>query len=80
MSHSNDQSFGDDGHLNGIFDQLDVPEDVRRRLAQARMFPELNSVQTGFQFCPVLAGFCGLGKFASQTGELQFFFKTPLKD
>ena len=36
MSHSNDQSFGDDGHLNGIFDQLDVPEDVRRRLAQAQ--------------------------------------------
>ena len=24
MSHSNDQSFGDDGHLNGIFDQLDA--------------------------------------------------------
>ena len=42
MSHSNDQSFGDDGHLNGIFDQLDVPEDVRRRLAQAQQTVQIN--------------------------------------
>ncbi|WP_269801101.1 MULTISPECIES: hypothetical protein [Halomonadaceae] len=34
MSHSNAQAFGDNGHLNGIFNQLDVPDDVRRRLAQ----------------------------------------------
>ena len=42
MSHSNAQAFGDNGHLNGIFNQLDVPDDVRRRLAQPQQSVQVN--------------------------------------
>ncbi|MEX0706740.1 MAG: glutamate dehydrogenase, partial [Woeseia sp.] len=42
MSHSNSQVFGDNDHLNAIFDQLDVAEDVRRRLAQPQQTVQIN--------------------------------------
>lgn len=42
MSHSSAQAFGDNGHLNKIFDQLDISEDVRRRLAQPQQTMLIN--------------------------------------
>ncbi len=42
MAHQNFQAFGDHDHLNAIFDQLDVAEDVRRCLAQPKQTVQIN--------------------------------------
>ncbi|MAC33770.1 Glu/Leu/Phe/Val family dehydrogenase [Parahaliea mediterranea] len=42
MSHPNSEVFGNNDHLNAIFDQLGVAEDVRRRLAQPQQTVQTN--------------------------------------
>ncbi|MDT8322139.1 MAG: Glu/Leu/Phe/Val dehydrogenase [Xanthomonadales bacterium] len=42
MSQSNSTPFGNNDHLNTVFDRLDVSEDVRRRLAQPMQTVHVN--------------------------------------